>query len=141
MKKLLAAVAICLMMAGSALAANVVQMGKGFIYVKLDGTNSFNFATSTFTTGANAGVKVATVFPQGLALTAIVYAAPAASAVLVVRTEGTAGPIITQMTGQAAETYAKYYPGDWLYKPYLTHADQTTDTDAVIWFEFSNKPM
>jgi hypothetical protein len=120
--------------------AIVVQEGKGFIYVKLDGSNSFDYSTATFTTGTNAGEKVSTVFPQGLSLSAIKYAAPSAGAVLVVRTESATGPIISQLSSIDGGALKDYFINDIFYKPYLTHADQTTDTNAQVWFEFRNEP-
>ncbi len=141
MKKLAVIMAtLGLLWAGTAWAANTVQMGNGFIYIKLDASSNFAWTTATFTTGRNSGIKVSTVFPEGLALTAIKFAASAAAGVLSLRTESTTGPVITQMTSVDGGTLKEYYDGKVLYKPNIVSSEQTTPTNAIIWLEFNNKP-
>lgn len=141
MKKLVLAAIMVLFLALPAWATLVVQLGKGVLYVKMDASSNFAWSTATFTTGTYSGQKVSTIFPNGLALTAIKYAAPSAGAVGVVRSGSATGVILTQMTSVDGGTLKDYYYDNFLYTPYITSADQTTPTNAQFWFEFSNVPQ
>ena len=118
--------------------ANVVQLGKRHIYIKLDGTNDFNFATATFTTGVKSGLAVSTVFPDGLSLTEVVYSPPSAGAVGVWREDSLTGVLMPRFRGITGDTLTRYLEGNTFYKPCLEHDDQTTDTNAEWWFIFNN---
>jgi hypothetical protein len=121
-------------------AANVVQQGKDFIYVKLDGTNDFDWSTATFTTGKNAGLAVSTVFPEGLALSAVINSPPSAGAVLVIREGSLTGAIMPpRFRAIAGDSMVFYYDTSVFYKPCIEHDDQTTDTNNEVWFKYINK--
>jgi hypothetical protein len=119
--------------------ANVVTLQKKSLYVKLDGTNDFVWATATITTGRGVGMKVADAFPEGLALTSIIYSPPSAGAVGLARDALVTGEVIPpRFRGVSGDTLSVFKTGDDFYKPCLEHDDQTTDTNAEWWFEFNN---
>lgn len=139
MIKILAAILMVMCLAGGAFAANAVENGEGVITVTLDGSTDFNWATATVTTGIGYGMKVADLYPQGLALSAISVYSGTLNTLIVVRNKKLTGPIIRpKLKVVSGDSLVKYFTGKRLYKPCIEHDDQTTETNAEVSFEFDN---
>ena len=138
MKKVLAAVLLALVMVSGAYAANTVEHGQGVLRLVLD--SDFDWSAATITAGRNKGAKLATLYPEGLALTAFMFKPSAANDVAKLREGALTGQIIFDSVSVDGGTLVRYYPGTYLVKPYIEYDDLTLGTaaNARFFLEFSN---
>ena len=114
-----------------------VELGDGILHVTMDGTNSFDWNAATVTAGRGLGQKIATIYPNGIALTSIDWWPSASGAIGIWRNKTTSGmkmgPKFNSIDGGPQ---TKYMTGMWLRKPSIVHGDQTTDTNTEWFFNF-----